>query len=90
MLQLNPNIYAGRAKVERTVKSIVHTALNGQGFVRKYCLDNKLFTEFCPKMVAAAVEYRRQGLCLNLMKLLIESAKEKGLDKIQLKATEDG
>ena len=35
-------------------------------------------------------EYRRQGLCLNLMKLLIESGKEKGLDKIQLKATEDG
>ena len=22
----------------------------------QYCLDNKLFTEFCPKMVAAAVE----------------------------------
>lgn len=35
-------------------------------------------------------EYRRQGLCLNLMKLLIEGAKEKGLDKIQLKTTEDG
>lgn len=40
--------------------------------------------------VYTRVEYRRQGLCLNLMKLLIESAKEKGLDKIQLKATEDG
>lgn len=35
-------------------------------------------------------DYRRQGLCLNLMKLLIEHAKEKGLDKLQLKATEDG
>ncbi len=35
-------------------------------------------------------EYRRQGLCLNLMKLLIESAREMGLDKVQLKATEDG
>ena len=22
----------------------------------QYCVDNKLFTEFCPKMVAAAVE----------------------------------
>jgi hypothetical protein len=22
----------------------------------QYCRDNKLFTEFCPKMVAAAVE----------------------------------
>ena len=77
MLQLNPNIYAGRAIVEGTVKSIDYTALNGQGFARKYCLDNKLFTEFCQKMVAAAVEYRRQGLCLNLMKLLIENAKEK-------------
>lgn len=77
MLQLNPNIYAGLAIEERTVKSIVHSALKGQGFDGKYCLDNKLFTEFCPKMVAAAVEYRRQGLCQNLMKLLIENAKEK-------------
>ncbi len=23
----------------------------------QHCLDNKLFTEFCPKMVAAAVDF---------------------------------
>jgi len=35
-------------------------------------------------------EYRRQGLCLNLIKLLLEAAREKGLDKVNLSATEDG
>lgn len=35
-------------------------------------------------------EYRRQGLCLNLMKLLIECTKEKGLKKVELKDTEEG
>ena len=27
---------------------------------RKYCLDNNLFTEFCPKMVANAVDVLEQ------------------------------
>lgn len=35
-------------------------------------------------------EYRHQGLCSNLMKLLLDCAREKGLDKVELKATDDG
>ena len=30
----------------------------------QYCLDNKLFTEFCPKMVAAAVEVVEEIIAL--------------------------
>ena len=35
-------------------------------------------------------EYRHQGLCSNLMKLLLAYACEKGFNKVELKATEDG
>lgn len=35
-------------------------------------------------------EYRHQGLCSNLMKLLLDCARGKGLNKVELKATDDG
>lgn len=35
-------------------------------------------------------EYRHQGICLNLVKLAQKFAAEKQIDKIELKATEDG
>lgn len=35
-------------------------------------------------------EYRHQGICLNLVKLSQKFAAEKQIDKVELKATEDG
>lgn len=83
---LNKDIFAFVAKVGDLVAGVVMLLV-----IEKPANPNFIHGKTADVLsVYTRPEYRHQGICLNLVKLSQKFAAEKQIDKVELKATEDG